>query len=268
MTLELLEQPSIIISEFSEVIGQQAVDTALIASPLGKSFSETDNANIRWVSEALALVWRDFIKNIEQTPIIKKIESKTVSLSEYASFLLNLRQQVIEGSCWLARAGSHMDIEHFELRAALMKHAGTEHRDYQMLEDNYCAIGGMRENILFGSKNVGSEALSAYLYQVSSQKNPIGLLGALFIFEGLGHGKAGYWANCLKETLNLDNSQVSFLAYHGENDEDHYEGLKKVLSLPFLTKQDYQDIVKVAKVSGFLYVQQLNQINNFSSSVL
>ena len=42
-------------------------------------------------------------------------------------------------------------------------------------------------------KNIGSEALSAWMFHEASKPNPFGLLGAMFIIEGLGSIKAQEW---------------------------------------------------------------------------
>ncbi len=55
--------------------------------------------------------------------------------------LRNLRQQVMEGARLIARAASNISIEWFPFRSMFISHARDEHRDFQMLERDYCAVG-------------------------------------------------------------------------------------------------------------------------------
>ena len=89
-----------------------------------------------------------------------------LSMADYKLLLLDMRQQVIDGSQWISRAASNIDIDLFELRSAFIKHTATEHKDYQMLEKNYVALGGQIETIQSGEKNIGSVALN--LFHVSA----------------------------------------------------------------------------------------------------
>ena len=95
-----------------------------------------------------------------------------------------------------------------------------------MLEQNYVSVGGRLETMLNHPKNIGSEAFSTFIFHQASQPDPLDLFGAMFIIEGLGSAKAGRWANRLQSVLGLEDEQVSFLAYHGENDDSHYDKLR------------------------------------------
>ena len=140
-------------------------------------------ANIWWLTR-LALVWAEFSITPE-VPIVNR--SKPASpRGDYLRLLRNLRQQVMEGSRWISRAASSLSVEHTEIRAEFIHHASEEQRDFQMLERDYVAAGGHIDEIVGAAKNVGSEALSAYMFQEASKPNPIHLLGAMYIIEGLG----------------------------------------------------------------------------------
>jgi 3-oxoacyl-[acyl-carrier-protein] synthase-3 len=60
-----------------------------------------------------------------------------------------------------------------------------------MLESNYISVGGKLDDIVQAEKNIGTEALHAFMYQRATDPNPFDLLGAMFIIEGLGQKKAG-----------------------------------------------------------------------------
>ena len=174
--------------------------------------------------------------------------------------LLNMRQQVVEGARWIARAASNITVEAFDLRSTFLGHAHEEHRDFQMLERNYVSVGGRLEDIQNAEKNIGSEALSAWMFHKASRENPIDLLGAMFIIEGLGNRLALKWGKAFQKQLGLEPEQVSFLLYHGDNDDRHLEKMWDAFDSGILTSQLVKDIVKTAKVTARLYRLQLEEL--------
>ncbi len=224
-----------------------------------------DNETQQWLVRQLTQVWINFEAQLNNVPIVDKINRGNLTIEDYKELLYNLRQQVIDGSQWIARAASNVSIEYFDARSSFIGHARDEHRDYQMLERNYVSVGGTMEEIRGGQKNIGSEALSAYMFQRASQPNPFDLLGGMFIIEGLGNRMAGYWGRAIKDHLGLTNDQVSFLIYHETSDsnDNHFERFEKAIQSELLTMEIAQKIVKTAKVTARLYLLQLSEIGNF-----
>lgn len=227
-------------------------------SPLNSSTTNTPNPIAARLLRQLALVWLDFERQLRSVPIIRKLNRGDFTLADYQALLRNLRPQVVEGARWIARAASNM-ID-FDLRSTLIGHAGDEHRDFQMLERNYVAVGGKLTDITQAEKNIGSEALSAFIFERASQPNPVDLIGSIFIIEGLGNKLAAKWAASIQQTLNLTDEQVSFLAYHGVNDESHLGKLEAMINAPWMSAEIARRIVKTAKVTSRLYILQLEEI--------
>ncbi len=148
----------------------------------------------------------------------------------------------------------------FRLRSTFIGHAQEEHRDFQMLERNYVAVGGVLENIVNAEKNIGSEALSAFIFHQASQENPVELIGSIFIIEGLGNRLAAEWAKLIQTTLRLNDEQVSFLAYHSVNDAAHLGKLDTMIHAEWMTAEIAKRIVKTAKITARLYRLQLEEI--------
>jgi len=184
-------------------------------------------------------------------------------VEDYRLLLMNLRQQVVEGARWITRAASNMTAEIFPLRSMFIGHAQEEHRDFQMLERDFVAVGGDVEEIRKAEKNIGSEAFSAWMFHRASQPNPLDLLGAMFIIEGLGQRMARKWGESIRVQLNLPAEQISFLLYHGANDENHLAKLEEVIGSEYLTREIGDQIVKTAKVTARLYALQLEELGNY-----
>ena len=210
----------------------------------------------------LVRVWIDFEARLHQVPIVARLESGRFTVEDYKLLLLNLRQQVVEGARWIARAASQMDAERFPLRSLFIQHAREEHRDFEMLERNYVGVGGSLDDIRRAPKNVGSEALSAWMFHRASRDNPLDLLGAMFIIEGLGAQLAARWGALIRDQLGLADEQVSFLLYHGGNDDRHLGKLEQALGAGILDDALVDRIVKTAKVTARLYLLQLEELGN------
>lgn len=222
-----------------------------------------ENETSEWLIRNLAQIWIDFETELLKVPIITKIHDGQLSLSDYKLLLIDLRQQVIDGSQWISRAASNIDIDLFELRSAFIKHTAAEHKDYQMLEKNFEALGENIDIIRNGEKNIGSMALTSFMFQQASKPNPIDLLGSMFIIEGIGKRLAGYWGEMIKDQLNLKANQVSFFTYHGVADENHFHNLEKALNHPKMNMEVAKNIVKTAKTTAKLYKMQLTELGNY-----
>ena len=219
-----------------------------------------DDAAVADTLRKLAVVFADFEQRLEATPLIRKLTRGRFELADYHAFLINLRQQVKDGALWMSRAASNIGEDHLELRSTLMKHAVTEHRDFRLLEQDFVASGGDIADILSANKNVGSEALSAWMFHEASKPDPFGLLGAMWIIEGLGSIKAKPWGLKVKERLGLPDDALRFLLYHGDNDVEHMEEFREMLAMVLPDEAVAERIVTTARVTARLYALQIEEI--------
>ena len=230
------------------------------ASPLGGP-DAGDGDVTQWTMAALARVWGDLERRLRAVPLVRRIETGTATLPDYRALLLHLRQQVVDGGRWISRAASNFSVELFALRSAAIQHAAAEHRDFQLLERDYVAVGGDLATIREAPMNPGSEALSAFIFHRASQPDPVDLLGAMFVIEGLGTAKALGWATLLRGQLGLRDDQLSFLLYHGEHDDEHVGQLRDLLRQAATDARHAERIVRTATVVARLYVMQLVEVD-------
>ena len=208
----------------------------------------------------LAIVFSGLEQRLESTPLLRKLSRGKFELADYQAFLIGLRQQVKNGALWMSRAASNISEPHLELRSMVMRHAVTEHRDYRLLEADYVATGGSLDTIQGAQMNIGSEALSAWMFHEASLPNPFGLLGAMWIIEGLGSVKAREWGLAVKQSLSLPPESVRFLLYHGENDATHLDEFHKMLGLVLPDDRVARRIVRTAEVTARLYAMQIEEM--------
>ena len=167
--------------------------------------------------QQLLRVWLGFERDLSTVPLLRRIDLGTYTVEDHLCLLRNLRQQVVEGSRWITRAASSFDRNYTEIRSTIISHAVDEHRDYELLEQDYVASGGNLGDILEMERNIGSEALHGYLMHRSSRPNPIDLLGAMWIIEGLGEKMARSWAERIQE---LTEGTSSIVRYHAQNQKE------------------------------------------------
>jgi 3-oxoacyl-[acyl-carrier-protein] synthase III len=233
----------------------------LARSPLGPLPADA-SPTTAWLWNELALVWADFERRLHAIPVVRHMEDGTITVEEYRDLLLNLRQQVIEGGRWIALTASSMSIDLIAVRSLLIRHAAEEHMDFRMLEDDFASVGGDPGLMQSTPKNIGSEAFSAFMFHQAGQDDPLDLFGAMFVIEGLGACKAARWAEGIKASLGLDDSQVRFLSYHGVNDDTHYDKLRGILTNPLVDDDLARRLVRTAKVVARLYALQLEELGN------
>jgi 3-oxoacyl-[acyl-carrier-protein] synthase III len=210
----------------------------------------------------LTIVWLEFERRLSRVPIIERLERGDLTIEHYQMLLRNLRPQVVEGARWITRAASSFTSEFAELRSKVIGHAFDEHRDYKLIEQDYVSIGGKLDDIVSAPRNIGTEALASYLMQQASLPNPINLLGAMFIIEGLGQKMAQRWAQKIETTLKLGEESTRFLSYHGANDETHIDKMMSIFSGERAVVAAHSEIVKTARVVARLYALQLEEIDN------
>lgn len=206
--------------------------------------------------------WFDFERRLARTPIIRRLDTGEFSQDDYRRLLLHLRPQVVEGSRWISRAASSFDRDHADVRSVIIRHATDEHRDYELLEQDYVASGGDLAVIQAQRRNLGSEILHAYLMYRASQPNPVGLLGAMWIIEGLGDKMARDWALRIEDLTGSDGSNTRFMRYHAANDEQHMGKFYGLLDRVCVDSRSAGAIVTVSRAVGRLYAMQVEEIDN------
>ena len=221
------------------------------------ALSELGQATLR----RLTREWFEFERRLAVVPILRRLDLGTFTREDYHRLLLNLRPQVIEGSRWISRCASSFDREHADIRSVVLGHAHAEHRDYEMLEADFVASGGALEAIRAQPRNPGSEALHAFLMFRAGEPNPVGLLGAMWIIEGLCEKMAASWAARVEELTGFDAGCTRFLRYHSGNDSSHMDKLYGLLDRVCISERAAADIVMTAAVVGRLYAMQLEEID-------
>ena len=206
--------------------------------------------------------WFNFERLLGAVPVIRRLDVGTFTRDDYQRLLLNLRPQVVEGSRWISRCASSFDRDHADIRSVILRHAHDEHRDYEVLEQDFVATGGDLATIRARAKNPGSEALHAFLMFKASEPNPGGMLGAMWIIEGLGEKMATSWADRVESLTGCDKRCTRFLRYHGSNDDSHMDRFYGLVDRICTSERAANEVVGTATVVARLYAWQLEEIDS------
>ena len=210
----------------------------------------------------LIRVWFDFERRLAKVPIVRRLDLGQFNLEDYQKLLLNLRPQVVEGGRWISRCASSFDRDNADVRSVIIGHAQEEHRDYEVLETDYVTSGGDLQILRSQPRNPGSEALHCFLMYRASQPNPVDLLGAMWIIEGLGEKMANDWAKRVEELIGETQEFTRFLRYHGDNDDSHMDKLYGLIDRVCTDQSAADRIIRTAKVVARLYAMQLEEIED------
>jgi 3-oxoacyl-[acyl-carrier-protein] synthase-3 len=211
----------------------------------------------------LASIWHDYRSRVWRTPLVQQIRDRRFALADYLNWMENWIPQVREGSKWM-REGAASLVEPYQGLAALIGvHAGEEQDDFMILFDDYRKAGGSTADIDGLRRNPGGEALNAYLHGLAATRNPIGLLGAIYIIEGTGQRIVPALLPLIKAGLKLPPEAFRFLEYHGHNDENHLDRWLAAVEMAMALDGDgkaARRIVDTARHTAALYLMQFQQV--------
>jgi len=210
----------------------------------------------------LMQIWFEFERQLGRVPLIQRLNNGQFTRDDYRELLLQWRQQVVEGARWISRTASSFDRDFADVRSRVIGHALEEHRDYEVLEQDYVTVGGELNSIRNAERNLGTEALHAFLMYRASQPNPVDMIGAMWIIEGLGQKMASDWAGRIEALIPEGRDATRFMRYHGENDEAHLDKLYQLLDRVCTGEAQVRAIHRTARVTARLYALQLEEVDH------
>ena len=210
----------------------------------------------------LAGVWHAYRSRMWRSTLIRRITTGTLSNGEFCRWMECWIPQVREGTVWMRRAVDNLDAAHDGLRALISQHASEEQFDYRMLFDDYRKAGGGATHIDALRRIAGGEALNAYMHARAAERNPLGLLGAIYIIEGTGQRIIPALLPMLRRQEGLTHHPLRFLTYHGENDPHHLARWLEAVKLAIAADPETvcADIVRTARATADLYALQMEGV--------
>lgn len=208
----------------------------------------------------LGAIWHDYRSNVFRSELAHRIFNGTIKKNDYQRWMENWIPQVREGSIWMRTAIANLSKKFEGIHALIDKHAGEEQFDFNILYSDYKNAGGTKA-IDDLKRNAGGEELNGFMYEKANSKDPLGLLGGIFIIEGTGNKIIPTLLPFLKKNLNMQMNVFKFLEYHGENDVHHLERWANAVEMALtLEPTSYDDILATAKKVAALYRKQWEQV--------
>ncbi|SSW62120.1 iron-containing redox enzyme family protein [Achromobacter agilis] len=211
----------------------------------------------------LAAIWHDYRSRVWRTPVVRRLRNRQFQTADYLNWMENWIPQVREGSKWMREGAASLSGQYAPLAALIDTHAGEEQNDFEILFRDYRKAGGAVDDINALRRNPGGEALNAYLHGLAATRDPIGLLGAIYIIEGTGQRIVPALLPLLKASLALPPDAFRFLEYHGHNDEHHLARWLSAVELALDCDEDgraEQRIVDTARRTAALYLMQFHHV--------
>lgn len=211
----------------------------------------------------LASIWHDYRSRVWRTPLVRQIRERRFALPDYLNWMENWIPQVREGSKWMREGAASLAEPYQALAALIGVHAGEEQDDFMILFNDYRKAGGRAADIDVLRRNPGGEALNAYLHGLAATRNPIGLLGAIYIIEGTGQRIVPALLPLIKAGLKLPPEAFRFLEYHGHNDENHLNRWLAAVEMAMALDGEgkaARRIVDTAHHTAALYLMQFQHV--------
>ncbi|PLC04329.1 hypothetical protein CY658_20205 [Variovorax sp. RO1] len=211
----------------------------------------------------LAAIWHDYRSRVWRTPLIRQIRERRFAVPDYLNWMEQWVPQVREGSLWMREGAASLSAPYRMLSSLIDVHAGEEQNDFNILFSDYRKAGGTVESIDELRRNPGGEALNAYLHGLAATRDPIGLLGAIYIIEGTGQRIVPALLPLLKASLKLPPDAFRFLEYHGHNDEHHLNRWLAAVEMVMAVEgqpRAARQIADTARHTAALYLMQFQHI--------
>ncbi|MBT2325094.1 iron-containing redox enzyme family protein [Variovorax paradoxus] len=211
----------------------------------------------------LAAIWHDYRSRVWRTPLVRQIRERRFALADYLNWMENWIPQVREGSKWMREGAASLADRYQALAALIGVHAGEEQDDFMILFNDYRKAGGSVGEMDALRRNPGGEALNAYLHGLAATRNPIGLLGAIYVIEGTGQRIVPALLPLIKAGLKLPPEAFRFLEYHGHNDENHLNRWLAAVEMAMALDDEgraARQIVETARHTAALYLMQFQHV--------
>ncbi|WP_395347693.1 iron-containing redox enzyme family protein [Variovorax sp. UC122_21] len=256
--VEAVEAPPVMVAPRATVA--TADDELVIAPPHDPAAAP---AGLGALLTELAAIWHDYRSRVWRTPLVRQIRERRFAVPDYLNWMEQWVPQVREGSLWMREGAASLSEPYQALSSLIGVHAGEEQNDFQILFSDYRKAGGTVERIEDLRRNPGGEALNAYLHALAATRDPIGLLGAIYIIEGTGQRIVPALLPLLKASLRLPPDAFRFLEYHGHNDENHLNrwllAVEMVMAVEGQARAARQ-IADTARHTAALYLMQFQHI--------
>ena len=154
-------------------------------------------------------------------PVAQHLLGPAPTEPAYISYLQNIWHHVRHTPRKLALAAWRCGPEQRGLREHLSKHSREEMGHDDWILSDLEALGVPRAATVDAPLTPAMTALVAHGYYLAGMQHPATILAEAYFVERLSQGQAGEVALGLRQRLGIPEAATTFLASHGELDQDH-----------------------------------------------
>ena len=154
-------------------------------------------------------------------PIISRCFTGTITLDDYAGFLLQAYHHVKQTVPLLMGVGARLPESKEWLREAVAEYIAEETGHQEWVLNDIAQCGFDKEAARRSQPHRSTELMVAYAWDMVSRVNPLGFFGMVHVLEGTSINIASQAADVISAKLNLPQQAFSYLYSHGALDQDH-----------------------------------------------
>lgn len=185
-------------------------------------------------------------------PVIQRAVAGTLPLASYIAFLTEAYHHVKHTVPLLMALGSRIPESKEWLRTAVAEYIAEELGHQEWVLNDIEACGGNKASVRSGSPRLATEVMVSYAWDTIQRANPLGFFGMIHVLEGTSVTVATQAAQQIQHSLNLPDQAFTYLASHGELDQDHVRFFADLINRIDDT-EDRKAIVHVAQIIYRLY---------------
>ncbi|MEC8858678.1 MAG: iron-containing redox enzyme family protein [Pseudomonadota bacterium] len=193
------------------------------------------------------------------SPLIQDALDGNVELNSYIAFLEQAFHHVSHTVPLLMACGARLPDRLEWLRGAMAEYIEEEYGHQEWILNDIQACGGDAETVRRGKPALATELMVSTMYDRINRKNPVAMLGMIFVLEGTSIELATHAANTLQQSLNLPATAFSYLSSHGSLDLEHMKFYEKLVNR-LDNEEDRNCVIDTAKVVYYLYAQMFRTL--------
>ncbi len=154
-------------------------------------------------------------------PFIQRALGGNLTLSDYHAFLGQAYHHVRQTVPLLMATGAALPERCRWLIAPIAEYIEEEIGHEEWILNDIARSGGDAEAVRVSKPGPACELMVAYAFDVVHRHNPLGFFGMVHVLEGASVRGASAAASRIVGHLGLPSEATTYLASHGELDQDH-----------------------------------------------
>ena len=173
---------------------------------------------------------RDGQQYLLGAPIISRCFTGTITLDDYAGFLLQAYHHVKHTVPLLMGVGARLPESKEWLREAVAEYIEEETGHQEWVLNDIAQCGFDKEAARKSTPFESTELMVAYAWDMVNRVNPLGFFGMVHVLEGTSISIASQAADVIRAKLGLPQQAFSYLYSHGALDQDHIKFLESLMN--------------------------------------